>query len=100
MSGGIDVKQIAKIARIKLDESSVTTFQNRLETVVNWVSEAKAVDVAGFEPMIDINQDLANTTHNSDQNPVIKAEKPADLLQNAKGGGEDGNCFTTILVVE
>jgi|GEM_PF-4436166 len=104
-NNGIEVEKIAKIARITLEKNNVESCQNRLETVVNWLNEAKQVDVTGFKPMIDINQNYSTPTHNTDFSPAIKPECIADLLLNNKSSEqqnpeEEHNYFTTILVIE
>jgi aspartyl-tRNA(Asn)/glutamyl-tRNA(Gln) amidotransferase subunit C len=46
-----DVKRIAKLARIRVDEREVAAYQAQLNGIFGLIEEMQAVDTAGIEPM-------------------------------------------------
>lgn len=46
----IDVKYVANLARIALDDREVSVFQEQLEQIVGYVDKLGELDVAGIEP--------------------------------------------------
>lgn len=46
-----DIKQIAYLARIGLDEAALEPLRDDLSTVLDLVEQLKAIDTAGVEPM-------------------------------------------------
>ncbi len=46
----IDVRYVANLARIKLSDEEVETFQGQLEQIVEYVEKIGELDVSGIEP--------------------------------------------------
>lgn len=46
----IDVRYVANLARIQLNDDEVETFQGQLEQIVGYVEKIASLDVAGIEP--------------------------------------------------
>ena len=46
----LDVRHIARLARIALREEEVTTFQGQLDRVLEHIEHLKKLDVSGVEP--------------------------------------------------
>jgi len=49
-----EVKHIASLARIGLDEKEVEKFSHDLSAVLDWIDQLKEVDVEGVEPTAHI----------------------------------------------
>lgn len=45
------VRRIARLARIKIDESEVAGLRDELSGILNWVEQLNEVDTDGVEPM-------------------------------------------------
>jgi len=46
-----DVKRIAKLARIRVDQAEISAFQSQLNGIFSLIEEMQAVDTTGVEPM-------------------------------------------------
>jgi len=46
-----DVKKIAHLARLKLNEAQIPAYTSNLDNILNLVNDLKAVDTQGIEPM-------------------------------------------------
>ena len=49
-SPALDVRYTAQLARIRLSEEEIATFQAQLDQVIEYVEKLKQVDVTGVEP--------------------------------------------------
>jgi aspartyl-tRNA(Asn)/glutamyl-tRNA(Gln) amidotransferase subunit C len=49
-----EVKHIADLARIGLDEKEVDKYSKELSSILDWVEQLKEMDVAGVEPTAHI----------------------------------------------
>ena len=49
-----EVKKVAQLARIELNEDEVEKFQKDLSTVLDYVEELKSVDVSGLEEVSQV----------------------------------------------
>ncbi len=49
-----EVKHIAGLARIGLDEKEIEKFSGELSSILDWVNQLEEVDVAGVEPAAHI----------------------------------------------
>lgn len=49
-----EVKHIAGLARIGLDEKEVEKYAQELSSILDWVEQLKEVDVSGVEPTAHI----------------------------------------------
>lgn len=52
MSHTIDVAYVAELARLKLTPEEERTFQQQLETIVQYVEKIGEVDLSGIEPTL------------------------------------------------
>lgn len=48
------VKRIGSLARIRIEESEVGTYQEELNAILGFVEQLDEVDVAGVEPMTSV----------------------------------------------
>jgi aspartyl-tRNA(Asn)/glutamyl-tRNA(Gln) amidotransferase subunit C len=46
----IDVRYVANLARLYLDDSEVETFQGQMEGIVDYVKQIGKLDLSGIEP--------------------------------------------------
>ncbi len=49
-----EVKHIAALARVGLDEKEIEKFSKDLSSILDWISELETVDVTGVEPTAHI----------------------------------------------
>lgn len=86
MSGKkIDVRYIAHLARIKLSEAEIETFQGQLEQIVAYVEKIGRLDVSGIEPTSH-----AHTVANVFREDVVRQGADRDrFLANAPDRIED-----------
>jgi aspartyl-tRNA(Asn)/glutamyl-tRNA(Gln) amidotransferase subunit C len=75
-----DVKRIAKLARIRVDDREVAAYQAQLNGIFGLIEEMQAVDTAGIEPMShaqDLFQRLrADTVSETDRRGDYQAIAP------------------------
>jgi aspartyl-tRNA(Asn)/glutamyl-tRNA(Gln) amidotransferase subunit C len=45
------VRRIAKLARIRVDETQVAQLQTELSGILNWIEQLNEVDVQGVDPL-------------------------------------------------
>lgn len=45
------IRRIAKLARIRVDDSEVATLQSELNAILGYVEQLNEVDVTGIEPL-------------------------------------------------
>lgn len=81
-----DVLKLARLARLKLSDEEIETFQAELSEILAYVEQLKSVDVSGLEPTDQVSG-LVN---------VMREDKvkdygftPADLLKNAPATEDD-----------
>ncbi len=48
------VKRIGRLARIRIEEGEVETYQNELNAILGFVEQLGEVDVTGVEPMTPV----------------------------------------------
>ena len=48
----IDVNKIAHLARLKISESEVSTYQKQMNDILQYFEQISAVDTKGIEPMV------------------------------------------------
>ncbi len=80
-----DLKRIAHLARIAVTEDDVALMQTQLNGIFGLISELKAVDTSGVEPLshpLDIVQDMAQRLREdriteADQREANMANAPA-----------------------
>ena len=74
----IDVRYVADLARLKLDETQVEKLQKDMEAILSYISELNELDVSGIEP----------TAHAAPLTNVIREDEISEpygrvLLDNA-----------------
>jgi len=45
-----DVRKVAKLARLDLEEAKITTYANQLERILDYVSHLEGIDTEGVQP--------------------------------------------------
>ena len=76
-----DVRRLARLARIAIDDDESAAVLERLNAVLRLVGEMRAVDTRGIEPMshaLDIAQRLrADEVRQADERSLYQAVAPA-----------------------
>ncbi len=81
------VKHVAKLARLWLDEAHLRRLAGQLEPILNYVNKMASVDVTGVEPMAH-----ALPLHNVFREDLVRPSLPLDkVLANAPAS--DGPFF-------
>jgi len=88
-----DVRHVARLARLALDDEHLRTFTPQLESILEYVDKIRAVDVTGVEPMAHA-LPLANVLRDDVVEPSLPIEK---VLQNAPE--TDGRFFKVPKVI-
>lgn len=73
------VRHVAKLARLALEESELDRFRRQLEPVLDYVAQIGQVDVSRVEPMAHV-LPLSNVLRNDEVQPALPLEA---VLQNA-----------------
>mgnify|MGYP001489678598 CR=1 FL=1 len=74
-----DVRHVARLSRLALDETQSRKFAGQLETILGYVDKLGALDVSGVEPMAH-----ALPIHNVLREDAIEPSLPLEkVLQNA-----------------
>lgn len=69
----IDVRHIARLARLDLDDAEAATFQPQLQAVLDHVHSLAALDLDGIEP----------TAHSHETHSPMRDDTPGDSLDPA-----------------
>ncbi len=69
-SPDLDVRYVANLARIDLDDAEIAQFQSQLGAVLQYVEQLNKVDVSNVEP----------TAHANDITNVFRADIPGQSL--------------------
>jgi aspartyl-tRNA(Asn)/glutamyl-tRNA(Gln) amidotransferase subunit C len=89
-----DVRRIAHLARISLDESRVEAMRGEINGILGWIEQLEEVNVEGVEPMTSVTpMKLAMR-----KDEVTDGGYPERVLSNAPNA--DGNFFVVPKVVE
>ena len=76
-----DVKRIARLARIEIDDAQAQATQAQLNTIFDLIATMQAVDTAGIEPMAhaqEVTQRLRpDTVTETDRHAAFQAIAPA-----------------------
>ncbi|MEE2746136.1 MAG: Asp-tRNA(Asn)/Glu-tRNA(Gln) amidotransferase subunit GatC [Pseudomonadota bacterium] len=88
------VRQIAKLAKIKVSDNVVTSLTTELEEILGWIEQLNEVDTSNVEPVTSV---IATefTTRNDE---VVIGNKREDVLANAPEVGK--HFYTVPKVVE
>ncbi len=74
-----DVRKVATLARLSLDETHVALFAGQLEAILGYVKKIEQVDVTGIEPLAHA-LPIHNILREDVPGPALPLEK---VLQNA-----------------
>jgi aspartyl-tRNA(Asn)/glutamyl-tRNA(Gln) amidotransferase subunit C len=88
------VRHVAKLARLKLDDAAVGLYARQLTGILDYVAQLKSVDVAGVEPMAHP-LPLQDVLREDVVQPGLTTEQ---VLANAPG--KDGPYFTVPKVLD
>jgi aspartyl-tRNA(Asn)/glutamyl-tRNA(Gln) amidotransferase subunit C len=88
------VRRIARLARLKIEESRVEPMVAELNGILNWVEQLKEVDIAGIEPMTSAVDHRLKM-----RDDVVTEPNNADALMVNAPSGED-HFFVVPKVVE
>lgn len=88
------VRKIAKLARIRLDDGEVDHFTNELNQILGWVDQLSEVDTQDVKPMASVE----HITLPMRRDEVTDGGKASDVLANAPQSEFD--CFVVPKVVE
>ena len=89
-----EIKKIAHLSRIRLDEKEVAHFQQELSGIMEWIEMLQEVDTSGVPEM-------ASTTHSQLQrrkDEITDAGYRDDVLANAPSS--EYGCFLVPKVIE
>ncbi len=89
-----DVRRIAHLARISLDESRVEPMRGEINGILGWIEQLAEVNVAGVEPMTSVTP-MKLPMRKDEVTDGGYADK---VLANAPNA--DGNFFVVPKVVE
>ncbi len=74
-----DVRHVAKLARLSLDEAKLQKFTGQLESILGYIAKINEVDMSSVEPMAH-----ALPLHNVLREDVVEPGLPLDaVLKNA-----------------
>jgi aspartyl-tRNA(Asn)/glutamyl-tRNA(Gln) amidotransferase subunit C len=74
-----DVKKIANLANIKIEDNEIEEIQDKFNQVLKYVSKIEEFDLTGVEPMTHVNED-----YNVWREDEVKESMPIeDVLLNA-----------------
>lgn len=73
------VKRIGRLARIRIEESEVETYQSELNTILGFVEQLSEVDVTGVEPMTSVTP----MTLRQREDKVTDGGYPEQIVANA-----------------
>jgi len=88
------VRHVAKLARLKLDDAAVALYAKQLGGILGYVDQLKSVDVSGVEPMSHP-LPLQNVLREDVVKPGLTTEQ---VLANAPG--KDGPYFAVPKVLD
>ncbi|MGH1478185.1 MAG: Asp-tRNA(Asn)/Glu-tRNA(Gln) amidotransferase subunit GatC [Geminicoccales bacterium] len=79
------VARIARLARIKVDESERAALAGELSNIMGWIEQLSEVDTDQVEPMTSMD----NVTLQLRSDEVTDGDKAPDILANAPGEQDD-----------
>jgi len=82
------IKKIAELARLRVEDSEIEGFSKDLSAILGYVDELNNVDVSGIEPTLN-----ASSTENvfrDDDNPDEQNNELAEKLISLAPDNEDG----------
>ena len=88
------VRNIAKLARIKVPESDISSLAEELSNILNWIEQLNEVDTENVVPMTSVTN--AIMSRRSDK--ITDGDYPDKILANAPDS--EGAFYTVPKVVE
>ena len=88
------VRKIARLARIKVDDTQAKTLESELNGILQWVEQLNEVDTEGVEPMTCVTE--MSVKMRKDEG--TDGGYPADIVKNAPESA--GRFFVVPKVVE
>lgn len=88
------VRRIATLARIRMDDTEVTTMVGELNSIFGWIEQLNEVDIAGVEPFTG----ASHMTAKLRDDVVNDGGYPEEILFNAPD--RNGDFFAVPKVVE
>ena len=86
------VRQVAKLARLALDEQHVQKYASQLESILGYVDQIRRADVSGVEPMAHavplhnvLRDDVAAAGSAAGKGPPERPGHGRAVLQGAEG---------------
>jgi aspartyl-tRNA(Asn)/glutamyl-tRNA(Gln) amidotransferase subunit C len=73
------VRNIARLARIKVEEKDLEAWGKDLEKILKWIEQLNAVQTAGVTPMFSVNKE--SMPHRKDV--ITEGNCVKDILSNA-----------------
>jgi aspartyl-tRNA(Asn)/glutamyl-tRNA(Gln) amidotransferase subunit C len=74
-----DVRHVARLARLAIDERHVRLFTSQLESILTYVEQINRADTSNVSPMAHASQ-LVNVLRDDSPEPALTVEQ---VLQNA-----------------
>ena len=88
------VKNIAKLARIRIPESEATSLAKELSKIFDWIEQLNEVDTNNIEPMTSV----VGMVSPKREDKVTDGDYPEKVLANAPDS--EGSFYTVPKVVE
>jgi len=82
----MEVRKIAQIARIHLEEDQIPVVEKKLNDVYKWLEEIKKIDVSGLEPLYNVHKHPSTAVRDV-ENPEFYS--PSVVLANTPVKAED-----------
>jgi aspartyl-tRNA(Asn)/glutamyl-tRNA(Gln) amidotransferase subunit C len=79
-----DVRKVAKLARLDLEEAKITTYANQLERILDYVSHLESIDTEGVLPTTRA-VEVVNVTRDDQVEPTPVREQLLDLAPQREG---------------
>ena len=73
------VAQIAKLARIKVDDAQQEALTKELSNILGWIDELGELDTEGVQPMTSV----VEVQHSLRKDAVKDGDRQDDILKNA-----------------
>lgn len=77
----IDVKHIAKLANLVVEENQIPKFEKQLSEVLNYVKKLEEVDTKNIEPTSQVTG-LENVAREDDTHPSLAQEEAISQAKN------------------
>lgn len=89
-----EIKKIAKLARIRLEDSEVEEFSGKLNSILDWVEQLQEVDTDDVQPMAGVGE----ATLRLREDVVNDGDINKDVMSNAPS--PEFGCFVVPKVIE